>query len=313
MRLFLFNAIKFSLPLILLWVVFVPFANYYFDPYGLLSKPHHDYKTEPNLRSLKREIVSSPQAQFSLLLFSNSKGGVYQIPRDNFYNMSYSMGMPDEFLEDIIYIQEKGKKLDSVILFIDEYSIYNNSEEHKNEPLRKIYNLQDHFSILTIPFSRKKINSILSSSEEKYVQFYLDTDGHYEYNGFKNLSESIDTLIINNIDEIDVDVKSAEKSWLKLTSYLETFGIHYSLFIHPISGAKSTNFKRKFQDLSYLVNSLKSNGIKFENDVVILNDNHSCFYDYSHYSPKLARNVLESGKLKKIDRGFKSFNFLESD
>ena len=292
MKKFLYNIAVVSLPLIVVWVISVPVMNLILDPYGLLSEPHHNYKTEPNMRSLKREFVNSVEKNYALLLFSNSRGGVYEIQDKRFYNMSYSMGLPEEFLEDVKFII-KHSKIDSLILFIDETCIYEDYEFHLNQPLRKVYSLDNIISILTIPFSYQKIKDYIIE-KEKSIQFFLDEDGRYEYYGFEHLSNQIDTLELETKLTLKGNVDDAIEAWLKLTDFLTANDIGFSVYIHPISKAKFESKPFVVNDLRQLVSSLQKSGLTFENKIVIIDSDSTCFYDDSHYTPQLANYVLNT-------------------
>ena len=291
MRRLLYNLGIFFLPLMLIWIITTPLFNFLFDPYGLLSKHHHDYNTEPNMRSLKREFVSSTENNYPLLLFSNSRGGVYQIEDRGFYNMSYSMGLPEEFLADIKYLLKKKSRIDSVILFLDDTSIYNDYRSHFNQPLRRVYQLDDYYSILTIPFSYGKFKGSLYK-RNKHAQFFLDSDGHYEYYGFDHVSNKIDTMDVEILTDNAHDIDRAVTAWLDLTNLLKSKGIGFGLFIHPLAKTNVESRPYILNDLNRLVFSLRQNGLIFQNEVVVLESDSACFYDGSHYSPEVADYVL---------------------
>lgn len=295
MNKFLFNLYSVAIIPIVLWIIMVPVYNYFFDPYGLLTKPHHQYKTEPNLRSLKREFVANEDADYTFLLFSNSRGGVYQIDNDGFYNMSYSLGLPEEFLADIKYLLQKDKVLDSVVLFLDETSIYINYKDHQNQPLRKVFNTNDYTSILSIPFDFQKFSQIIRFNDNKYksVQFYVDTDGHYEFVGFNDICDSFNTIKLQTItSERKAETIRAERAWIELINFLKKNDIGYSIFIHPLSDVRIKSSPYIIADLMNLITSLQLKGIVFQNTLSIIQNSASCFYDDSHYSHKIAQTVI---------------------
>ena len=302
MRRLIYNLGIFSLPLVLIWIITTPLYNFLLDPYGLLSKPHHDYNTEPNMRTIKREYVSSTENSYPLLLFSNSKGGVYQIEDRRFYNMSYSMGSPEEFLDDIKYLLNKKCRIDSVIIFLDETSITSDYKTHFNQPLRRVYPLDDYLSILTIPFSYSKFKSLLKKRKTS-IQFFLDSDGHYEYYGFDHVSNKIDTMDVKILTDNAFDTDRAEIAWLDLTNFLKSKGIGFGLFIHPLAKSSVESRPYVLNDLNRLVFSLRQSGLIFQNEVVVLESDSACFYDASHYSPKVADYVLRKKKPTNISAG----------
>lgn len=296
MKQFIQLCLKIISPLLLLWFILTPGFNFIFDPYGLLSNPHHSYLSEPNMRSIKRDLVSKSKSRKSLLLFSNSRGGIYESYREDFYNMSYSGGMPEEFLEDLIFLHENDRAPDSVILFLDEKAIYSDYRSNWKKPVRRLYNLDDYFEILTIPFSYRKIipHFTKRNDGEKYINFHLDTDGHYEYMNFE-LTCRLDSVNLNFfLEHRSISIEKAEDAWLNLLSFLDQNEIHYSLYIHPLALTSVENFKYKVGDLNALISSLKSKGVVFENDICVLNDRANfCFHDNSHYSGYVGNLILQ--------------------
>jgi hypothetical protein len=72
--------------------------------------------------------------------------------------------------------------------------------------------------------------------------------------------------------------------------------IGYSLYVHPLSKDRVEPKPYIFSDLKRLVASLKENGLVFQNEVVVMESDSACFYDYSHYTPELADYVFRKKK-----------------
>jgi hypothetical protein len=273
----------------------VAIINYKLDPYGLIAEFSNNYKTEPNLRSLKNWFVLENKSNYQHLFFSNSRGGSFVFSDSTYYNMSYSMGVPSQFNQDIKTILNNGAKIKSVIIMIDEYSIYNKSENHINQPLRKKYKRNDIISFLNIPLSRTKISSIYSFNEyEKNVVFNIKKDGSYNYNNFY-INKKIDTVKIKiptlptifKTEEVFYDLK-------KIITYLREKNINTYIGVHPISKTNYENNIEKITQLKSLINILNKNNIKLFNELVIIDDKNlnSIFFDSVHYSSVLAQQVI---------------------
>lgn len=277
----------------LLWLLLVPGLNYLLDPYGLFSEQHHSYKTEPNLRTLKRDFVLNQGREKGYLMFSNSKGGVYGEYGEEFYNMSYSMGTPKEFLEDISFLINQDRPIDSLVLFIDETSIYESYEAHERQALRRLYDLDDFWSLLSIPVSLQKITPILFSEKDNNIQFYLDEDGRYTWTGFPYVkNKEIKLLKVQQTVDPRSSITSAVQVWLEIHQFLKSESIPFKIYIHPLSQARVESAPYIYSDLSLLIHTLKGKGLVFANDIQVIQSTCECFYDSMHYSKKVADSVL---------------------
>jgi hypothetical protein len=269
--------------------------NYIIDPYGLIGEISNNYKTEPNLRSLKNWVVSEKENNHQNLFFSNSRGGSFVFLDSTYYNMSYSMGVPFQFHQDIKTILNTGLEIKSVIIMIDEYSIYNESENHINQPLRKKFNRNDLISFLTIPLSRTKIFSILSYNKyDKNVTFNIKNDGSYRYNNFY-INQQIDT-IKSKISDLPATLKTQLVFYdlKKIITYLRGKNIDVYIGVHPISKINYEANNEKVMQLKSLINLLNENKINLFNELVIIDDKDlsTVFFDEVHYSKVLAQEVI---------------------
>jgi len=282
----------------LMLVTFVPTItiNYILDPYGLFGEIDDNYRSEPNLRTLKCWHVKSEREKYRNFLFSNSRGGVYDINSQTYYNMSYSMGVPSEFKEDIEDFINSGVKIDSVVIMLDEFAIYNNAKNHGSNPLRNKFSKEDKIAPLLLPFSWRKIESIQSfDKDNKHIKFHLSQNGIFEYCNFST-SRTIDTV---NVAQVRVNSSARTMNALseikQLTSLLQRNGIKYILGVHPVSKTNYDKNSSRMHQLQNLLDSLDSYDINVMNNFVVLNnlDESSCFYDGSHYTPFVARHVLD--------------------
>ena len=293
MKKFVLQIILASVAAFLLWLLLVPGLNFLLDPYGLLSEQHHSYKTEPNLRTLKRDFVLNQGREKGYLMFSNSKGGVYGEYGEEFYNMSYSMGTPQEFLEDISFLINQDRPIDLLILFIDETSIYESYEAHERQALRKLYDLDDYWSLLTIPVSLQKIKPIFFSEKDNNIQFHLDEDGRYTWTGFSYVkNKELKFLKVQQNVDPRSNITAAVQVWLEINDLLKSENIPFKIYIHPLSEARVENAPYIYSDLSLLIHNLREHGLVFANDIQVIQSSCECFYDGMHYSKKVADFVV---------------------
>lgn len=292
---FLKKIFLFSLILSILTIVPTTGINYFLNPYGLFGGCSENYKTEPNLRSLKNWYVLESKDVYQNLFFSDSRGGTYVFSDSSYYNMSYSMGVPFQFFEDIKDILDNGNKIKSVIIMIDEYSIYEEAEKHINQPLRKKFNKNDFTSFFSIPLSWAKVYSALSfNKNDKHISFNLCNDGSFEYNNF-TVDNHIDTLE-TKIPVLPPNLKTQQVFYdiKECVTFLKREKIDVHIGVHPISKTNYLNNVDKIEQLKSLLDLLSNNGIDLSNELVIIDDknSNSIFYDPSHYSFTLAKEVI---------------------
>ena len=134
-------------------VLIVSAFNYTLDFYGVFSvrKVFKDFT--PNEHSLKLNFILSEENR-SNLIFGNSRSGVVNSfdKYRSWYNMSYSMGVPEEFLMDLKKIFNERSDINEVLIFLDEVSLFEIYKNHKNQVLRKVVDLNsfDRFQYLFI-------------------------------------------------------------------------------------------------------------------------------------------------------------------
>jgi hypothetical protein len=292
---FLKKILVFSAVLSILTILPTLVVNYFINPYGLFRGFSDNYKTEPNLRSLKNWYILENNDKYQNLFFSDSRGGTYVFSDSTYYNMSYSMGVPFQFHQDIKDILNNGIKIKSVIIMIDEFSIYEEAEKHINQPLRRKFNRNDFTSFFSIPLSWTKIYSILSFNKyDKHITFNVSSDGSYEYNNFtiNNLVDTLKTKIsvlppTNKTQQVFYDIEEC-------VTFLRSKKIGVQIGVHPISKKNYINNINKFEQLKSLINLLCKNDIDLFNELVVIDDKNlnSIFYDLSHYSSALAKKVI---------------------
>lgn len=292
---FLKKILIFSAVLSIFTILLTGITNYIINPYGLFGGFSDNYKTEPNMRSLKNWYILENKGKFKNLFFSDSRGGTFVFSDSTYYNMSYSMGVPFQFHQDIKAILNTGIEIKSVIIMIDEYSIYNEAENHINQPLRRKFNRNDFVSFLSIPLSRGKISSILSfNKHDKHIRFNINSNGSYVYNNF-TINNQVDTLKAKILALPPLyKTQQAFYDIEKCVTYLRSKNIDVYIGVHPVSKKKYEANIDKFGQLKSLIDMLNKNNIDLFNELMIIDDKNlnSIFYDASHYNSTLAEGII---------------------
>jgi len=157
---------------VILITCFFSLLNFYFDMYGVFFKRKDFIDFTPNERSLKNYyFLNSDRTK---IIFSDSRGGILNTKNNykDWYNMSYSMGVPEEFLEDLTEFIKENKKIEEVLILIDEVSIFEIYQNHENHLIRKKINLNgfDKFQYLfVLPSIDVIIELIKSINKNKLI------------------------------------------------------------------------------------------------------------------------------------------------
>ena len=136
MRAFIKRFLLFSLPLALM-----PVLIYTIDPMGIFREDFRYQVIEPNQRYVKMKWLTKGKRKFDSFIFGSSKVGNIdsrKLRMGKFYNMTYSMGLPYEWFEDMKRLHKRGYKMKNVIICLDEFS-YTRTHDQNTSFLRKPY------------------------------------------------------------------------------------------------------------------------------------------------------------------------------
>lgn len=142
MKRFIRNTILFLLPVIA-WNVYIVNYNWRLDPYGVIHQDMDRQYIEPNQRWLKGHFLIDQHARFNAYIFGSSRAGKID-PRNiddegNWYNFSYSEGLPVQHTEDLKLLLDNGASIDRVIIGLDNISFYVDPIIHQAQAPRKPY------------------------------------------------------------------------------------------------------------------------------------------------------------------------------
>lgn len=130
------------LTLSLLFISPVAGLNYFVDPYGYFRTDFSKQKTEPNQQLVKMKYILDNPAKYDCLIFGSSRCGNMdpkKIPDRKAYNMTYSEGLPAEWLSNLKTMLENGVTVKMVIICLDDFSFRLNPADHENQWMRLSY------------------------------------------------------------------------------------------------------------------------------------------------------------------------------
>lgn len=305
MKLFIKN-ITFYGAIVLLYFAITSIYNYNFDPYGILENRTTFAGIRPNEHSLKVHYVLQNPEKYNSFLFSNSKGGALHFnqlnsTQENWYNMTYSLGTPEEFYKDILLFIDKNVTVKNVVIGLDEGAIYERASSHINQASRKFVPMEEkaiQWEYLFLPISIKKLLRI--DLTKKHIVHDIYTNGnYYAENAYADYCDTIEEfrVIPNTINDhsATLDLSSKIKTLDKIKALCADKNISLSILIHPCSQNnfdKSREKQIQFNRLLRLLDRKKYSLFQpFKNSVI---ENNSCYWlDRHHYSKIVGDSIIK--------------------
>lgn len=116
-------------------------CNYKMDTSGLFNKDFSMPRVEPNQHFVKMQYIIEHPDRYDAYCFGSSRVGNINLKKINngytYYNMTYSEGLPQEWLEDIRILLKNNVKMSQVLIGIDDFSFRINPDDHKRQYLRR--------------------------------------------------------------------------------------------------------------------------------------------------------------------------------
>ena len=283
--------------------------NYYVDIYGIFREDFSFERIEPNQHIVKMQYLlkKGNNRKYNAFMFGQSRIGNIDLTKiDNgyrYYNMTYSAGLPLEWLNDIKILLNNGVEIKQVILGIDDMSFTISPEEHFNNLLRMpyssnrlyflkyIFKLPDLGMVKTNYFTKNGVNTNCS---------YYDI-----YGTGRPLHEKADKLIESNVEEHINNIKfqtyDAPKTSRiaktleeinEIKKICDTHDIELIVFINPLHKTAyiSNNLKefdRFKKGLSNIVDYYDFSGL---NSITMNNYN---YYETAHYRPIVGDLIIK--------------------
>lgn len=288
------------LGIVLLVIVFTMGWNYTFDTTGLFNQDFSVKREEPNQHFVKVRYILSNKNRYNAFCFGSSRVGNIDLEKINnelhYYNMTYSVGLPDEWFEDLQTFIKHGVKIKQVIIGLDDFSFRINPNAHKTDWLRLPYNDNDKFNIY-LSYLLRMPNKPHNSTNKGSI---------YDiYGSGRPLHEEVDKEIEAHIEQHinDPKFRSADIS----ESYRLAETIHTIQQIKElclINNIQLIVFINPIHCTTYLGNNLQQfNEFKYELAKVIdyydfsgLNDittNNYYYYETNHYRPLVGDMIVE--------------------
>lgn len=310
MKKFIRKAIIFTLPLILFFSLIILY-NVWLDPFGVIRADMEKQVIEPNQNYIKTKYILDNPKKYNAFLFGSSRVAMINVSKmnddNNWYNMTYSEGVPYEHLENIELFLNSDVTINKIIIGMDEISCFIHHEKHLNEASRKPYitrldPLIDYF-FLTPNF--RLYNDIQEAPDKRFFSFgrfrtiyengVLSTnlkDIYIENNKSLHNKKSVFNKPYWKKEYSSKNISSAIKSIKRIVDISKKKKIELVIFVNPIY----TETYKKAVSEGFLVFLNKCSMITDLYDFSGINEittNKTNYYEHSHYRPIIGDLILD--------------------
>ncbi len=300
---------------VLLGIIAICTYNYLLDPYGVLRKDYSGVRSQPNQNFAKVEHILSHPQKYNSFIFGSSRVGRINptlIPNGKYYNMTSSLGLPKDHLEQIKLFLENNVKIKNIIIGLGEESYTHFPQNHHNQPMRKPHyritkeNVLKFYSfyLLKKPSYPDFYNLIHT---EKFSKYDISDTGTYSFEGVDEKIEKNIDLHMNKVSDKLIYKKPHVQSYHNLNGTLsdikeiiEITNIHHIkliFFIHPIYKITYLNtdlilFSKFLSILAELTNYYDFSGLNS------ITSNFYYYFEPIHYRPSVGNMII--GRILKI-------------
>ncbi|WP_300363798.1 hypothetical protein [Fusobacterium sp.] len=306
-----------NIALIILGFIFLIATNYYIDSYGVFFRKLEYQTLEPNQNYIKtRYIISNPD-KFDTFLFGSSRVGsipVEIIKKDRIYNMTYSEGIPEEWLETISIFIEKNVKVKKILIGIDDISFKVNGQNHSKEQMRMSYNFLEKNNLkikeylLVNPFTKynkEKLKNLLKNKKTNNKNnFYLNGRFFKEDLERKDLEIETDLFKHLNKKEFTKEGDYKNRKFLEKKKIYDIFkeiericienNVEIIYFFNPVhKNALSFEEKKEYEKIRNEFKEIFSKNIIYDFADTEISYNNYYWYETSHYRSNVGHRILK--------------------
>jgi hypothetical protein len=303
------------LPLIIIVVICSPiiFYNVIVDPYKVFFAVYPMNEFEPNKQIMKMQFILKNKSKFDSFIFGSSRVNFInpdKIPIGNYYNMTYSSGIPFQHFKNIKYMVEKGVPIKNLLIGIDQISFFSSPDYpgmkalmRHNYPINiseKISFFNSYFFIRPL-WSEVKANLRKVDSEKTksiFSDFYRTGTVIPPINdaakGDLEIEKKINEKIFNfpyDPYQKDPPVEFALAQIDSIVQFSKRHSINLKLFINPIHHISYTNLNldQYYYCLRKLAEMTEFYDFSGINSVTINNNN---YFETSHYHKAVGNLII---------------------
>jgi len=283
--------------------------NYYIDSYSIFRNDYSKLLREPNQNFIKMNFLINKKHSFDSFIFGSSRVGHINplgIKNGNYYNMTYSEGLPAEHLSNIKLLIKNHIYIKNILIGLDDFSYEVNPLKHKNQPLRQPHYDTDinHISKVSFYmyylFKRPSFFDISRLTQQIIFNKVYPTFNYDIYKtGLPLVPQRIENFIENNRKKYINDkkfmkpthysgnrIKETINTIKKIITLSKKYNFKLIIFVNPIHkttylDTNFNNFQLFKRELSKITNYYDFSGL---NKITISN---YYYYETSHY-----RNIV---------------------
>ncbi|MGL6098645.1 MAG: hypothetical protein ACRC0G_03360 [Fusobacteriaceae bacterium] len=281
--------------------------NYFIDAYGVFGHSLDKQVLEPNKNYVKTKYILENSKNYDSFIFGSSKVGVYSVNKlDNgkYFNMTYSQGLPSEWLETINIFLENKIEIKNLIIGIDSFSFTVDPNSHLNQPMRMPYSLLTNQKnifmnyLFVNPFNIYNTKTFISRFvSKKYYNFFEKekirdnfSDLQVEKNTITHVNDSkfLTPIAFNEVDRLEETINELKE----IKKICEENEIKVYFLINPVHSITYDNSNQ--EGLKKLKNELSefTDYWDFSIQDKFSKDNYY-WYETSHFRTNLADLILK--------------------
>ncbi|MBQ8164239.1 MAG: hypothetical protein IJZ94_00280 [Clostridia bacterium] len=290
--------------------VIIPYAV---DPYNVFHyNDIRDNGVEPNKNYVKMAYVIDHPRNFDSFMFGSSRVGaihVENITDEKCYNMSYSLGVPEEHLNNIKTLVENGIIPKRIYLGVDSRSYTDNAQSHYSQPLRAPY---EHYASDKTDFLLLYLNpSIVLKSLKTITSDKGNNDIFYQYGWWCDYQQetvlSEDEKIFPSIGK-EMLLNDTLEDIKEIKALCDSHNIEFVVFTNPMhyvtyEASLDKNYYDFLYGLSQITPFYNFSGF---NDVTLDSSNYIDESHYNAYIGDLILDCIKKGSTKEslLEQGF---------
>ena len=300
MKRFVKKVIIFLIVLMPVWLVFPIVA----DPYNVFHTARvRDNGVEPAKNYIKMSYITANPDKFDAFIFGSSRVGALhpeKIEGVNCYNMTYSVGLPTEHLDNLKTMYAAGVKPKKVYVGVDVSTYTNDAETHLHDPIRMPYEYAKSHPLEFIEIyvdSAKAFRSVPTvlkhEASEKMVDVFYERGWSIDYS-WKNMEK--DAYVTEStgeapdfMDQMDIQLGAISE----MKELLEKNGAELIVFTLPMhevtwrASVKRFEYKEFLKRLGEVTPYYDFGGMN-----EITNDT-SKYVDPSHFNAEVGDMMIE--------------------
>lgn len=301
---------------ILFSLIILLLINFFIDAYGIFGKNMKYQILEPNKNYIKTKYILRNKSKYDSFIFGSSRVGMIpteKIQEYKFYNMTYSEGLPNEWLNTLKTFVENDIKIKMVLIGIDDISFKVDYKEHFNQPMRLPYqNLISYKEIFKNYLFINPKNEYNSETLKKIRKKSYNEDYINIYTTGSNISKEslkFDKEIEKNIEhhvkkDIFLETSYGNKKFINIDKNIETLkniedlciknGIEIIFIFNPLHSTAfiNNNEKEYIAIKEKIFKTLKSDIYDFSSNNSISKNNYY-WYETSHFRSIVGEMILK--------------------